>query len=545
MLPPVGPTLRIRCRWKGLRRHRPGVLGPLLGLTLGLTALAAALAAESGRAEADTPFALRRHAIRGVVEQVWPLRVADCAHPAHDLLVLSAEGSPPEQTRWLLWMPCGSALSPGAPRIVERRLAPETVVVDVARIPGRPGPQLVELDGDGLRISSLEGRPAPRRLAVPGGLPLPPRPWEIGRLQVVDDWQGDGRPMALVPALRGGWLVDLESGAAREIRMPVHADYRTWSPALPEAEWRWLEQEVTWPVLARGDDDGDGRPDLFALARWAIAVYHAGPEGLPSEPSRTLPLRPFDAEQERDHRATADDYLARDLDGDGRADLLLTTIGGGLMDGRSATRIHLNPGAGVEVDGPPAASRTVDRGFSRIHLVDLEGDGRLELLETRLDFGVVQIVRFLLTRRAELRLRLLTLDAEAPDGLRTLFEEDLSFRIDFGESRVAGLVPGLGDWNGDGRLDFFVTRGDDAIGFRVAASAEAVAAGADRFGPTVGEQPVPLPSGRSRTADLDGDGLDEIVAWNDRDPKLPLIVLENLGRLPGTRPTVGPIDDPD
>ena len=35
-------------------------------------------------------------------------------------------------------------------------------------------------------------------------------------------------------------------------------------------------------------------------------------------------------------------------------------------------------------------------------------------------------------------------------------------------------------------------------------------------------------------ADLDGDGLDDLVAYTTSEPGMPLVVLENLGRLPGT-----------
>jgi hypothetical protein len=55
------------------------------------------------------------------------------------------------------------------------------------------------------------------------------------------------------------------------------------------------------------------------------------------------------------------------------------------------------------------------------------------------------------------------------------------------------------------------------------------------FGSLVETQGVPLPSGQGRVGDLDGDGLDDIVAFNDDDPEMPLIVLHNRGRLPGTR----------
>ena len=114
--------------------------------------------------------------------------------------------------------------------------------------------------------------------------------------------------------------------------------------------WKWIIQEVTWPSISRADDNGDGRLDLFALSRWGIWIYHSGPDGLPSTPSRKLALVPFDPETERRHEATVNNYFARDLDGDTRADLLLNTIVGGLMDGRSRTQIQLNRGTGVSLD---------------------------------------------------------------------------------------------------------------------------------------------------------------------------------------------------
>jgi hypothetical protein len=506
-----------------------------MGQIAAFAALFSALAlASPSLAQRSAPFAIRHHAIKGLIHQVWPLKVSDCEHASTDLLILSSEGGAPNEEKRLTWMPCGSALTPDDPRIIERALPDDTVVVDVARIPGRNGPQLLLISAVGFRIESLGGSDPAETIKIPGGLPLPHRPWEISRIPVVDDWNGIGEPSALVPALHGGWLVDLKTGSARTIDMPVYGEYRTWMPHIPATVWKWMLQEIVWPTLARADDNGDGRLDLFALSRFAIWIYHAGPDGLPDAPSRKLELVPFDEETERTHEATANNYHARDIDGDARADLLLSTIGGGLMDGRSRTRIHLNRGSGVTLQGAPDAERELEGGFSSFSFMDLDGDGREEMIETSLEFGVLQIVRFLLTRKAETRVRVLQLDPDTPDGTRTIFEDDFAIRVDFSESAVSGLIPGLGDWNGDGVKDFYVAKGADKIAFRIGSKEP----GEPIFGAEVGQQPVSLPGGESRIADLDGDGLDEIIAFNDRDPDLPLVVFENLGMLPGTEPTL-------
>ncbi|MFO0690502.1 MAG: VCBS repeat-containing protein [Myxococcota bacterium] len=504
------------------------------------TVLAVAMLAHTAAAEDSSPFAIRRHDVRGIVLQVWSLAVSSCEDDSKDLLVLSTEGGPPTQQRFATFMPCGSALRPGDPRIRVRRIPAEAVAVDVAGLPGRTGPQLLSVSAAGLQIESLESHEPVRTIAIPGGLPLPPRPWEIGRLPMVEAWNDDGRPAALLPTPRGAWLVDLADAegvvAPRRIELPVYASYETSMPDLPETVWKWMVQEVHWPTLTRADDDGDGRRDLFALSRYGIWIYHAGAGGLPSTPSRKLDFVPFDEKAERRFETSIHNYFARDLDGDTRADLVINRIQGGLMEGRSTTHIHLNPGHGASLSGRPDAVLETHGGIAGVDFVDLEGDGRLELLETNFEFGVLQLVRLLVSRRADTKVRILALDPASPGGVRTLFEDALSLPLDFKESRFAGILPGMGDWNGDGLLDLFVTRGDQAIGFRLGSRAP----GKPRFGPVTGQQAVPLVAGASRVADLDGDGLDEIIAFTSTEPEPPLVVLENLGRLPGSPSSLRP-----
>jgi len=244
---------------------------------LALLALLAAWGAVRAAAEDSTPFAIRTHDVRGIILQVWPLSVSGCPDGSGDLLVLSSEGGPPVQKRFATFMPCGSALRPGDPRIRVHPIPAAAVLVDVARLPGRIGPQILSVSAAGLRIEALEGPASAVEIPIPGGLPLPPRPWEIGRLPLVEAWNDDGRPAALVPTATGAWLVELagepERPAPRRIELPVYASYESFMPDLPETVWKWLVQEVHWPTLTRADDDGDGRRDLIALSRYGVWIY--------------------------------------------------------------------------------------------------------------------------------------------------------------------------------------------------------------------------------------------------------------------------------
>lgn len=530
MLPGVGPKL---CN------SSPDAARTLLLL---LALLAAPTPANPADSDDSDPFATVHHEGLGRVLQVWPMHVSRCPGNEADLLVLGARHGPPNQRKIVTWMPCGSALRPGDPSIVQREMGAEVVLVDVARLGGRSGAQLVRVSAAGIRVEALEASADDPTLefSVPAGLPLPPRPRKLARVEIVADWHSNGRPVALVPSLTGGWLVDLTSGETRLLPMPVFADYLTWEPFLPRTIWKWMIAETRWPSLARADDNGDGHLDLFTLSRWQIWIYHGGPDGLPAEPSRRLDFVPFDEEIERRHESTGFSYFARDLDGDTRADLLLSTAGGGLMNGRSTTRVHLNSGTGVSLSEQAVVRRETEGGFSGIQLVDLDGDGREEMIEMTLDFSVLKLVGLLLTGGSKIGLRVLSLDPSQPDGTRTSFEDRLSFRLDLASSRVKGLIPTLGDWNGDGIQDLFVAKGAEAIAFRLG---ERTGQG-PRFDRARGRQPLPLESGECRVADLDGDGLDDLIAFDHWEPEAPLVVLHNRGQLPGSRPTLR-APDPD
>jgi hypothetical protein len=108
---------------------------------------------------------------------------------------------------------------------------------------------------------------------------------------------------------------------------------------------------------------------------------------------------------------------------------------------------------------------------------------------------------------------------------------DIPFSFDSGRPR--GFLPTLApDFNGDGRRDFLSSGDGDEI--------EVFLGGPEyRFATRHARQKL-TSDGRVRFGDLDGDGLDDFVLYAPRRPGSPLMILRNLGRLPGSPPRMTP-----
>jgi len=141
---------------------------------------------------------------------------------------------------------------------------------------------------------------------------------------------------------------------------------------------------------------------------------------------------------------------------------------------------------------------------------DLDGDGRRDLIAITLDFSLLQAIRIVATRSLRLGLDFLPV-CQQPDGsflART--GQDLSgkFTVRLDRLRLGQLSSFAGDFDGDGRLDFLqLGRGRDATirlgrpGCVFPSSSEA----------TVRLESEPADLTLVRVLDLDGDGRSDLA----------------------------------
>jgi hypothetical protein len=445
-----------------------------------------------------------------------------------DLVAAVFSGIPPRDSRELrvhFQRPNGAL--PEAP---DATLAlPEgSAAYDVADLGDGPGLELVLLRRDRLSVVAFPGREAlVRDLPVAGPTVAAARDERgLDRLRMVRP-ELPGR--LLVPGLGELFLLDPADGSQARLDVGARSNYFLSPRPGPNVGENELETYYDFPRIDAADVDGDGRADLVASNRFEIRVFlQDGQGGFPARPDRAIDVGRI-SEEDLIRGSGLVRLRAEDFDGDGRADLVVTYTSGGLLRARARTTLHRNRGGTWDL-ARADQELACERCFVTCDLLDLEGDGRVELLEARVPLGILELVEILLTRSIDAEVAIYARGRELPFGPLPWFEEriGIGFRFDTFEPR--GFFPTLrADWNGDGALDRLGSGDGRALEVYLGGSSAALRT-------RVASQPFDT-AGSLRIGDLDGDGLPDLLVFDRTRPGSPIRIGANRGVLPGTRAT--------
>jgi len=347
-------------------------------------------------------------------------------------------------------------------------------------MPDRPGEELVYLSRYGVYAQSFAGRRAetPVQLLRERSVVGVPEEEDLVRWDFVRRISADPRDPVTLILPTGGALDLYQRDAAGALKRVSRIDLESF--AYYDAESLVYKQgrrggggnrpfslrvTTVLPALTFVEQNGDGRTDLVATYQDRVSVYFRRPDGTftaTAGVSRWLAFLTPDEQAARDVEMSLD---VVDVDDDGLADLCANKVGGGLTNLRSETRLYLGrPGGGF---APTASQTWKEGGFSTlVSFVDVDGDGRTEMLHPYVEVSVLGMSRMLLSQKLGIELRIRRRGVGgAPfqaDAAQTL---DMTFGLDYSTGgALRGASPIFGqDFDGDGRRDALITTGAEQM----------------------------------------------------------------------------------
>jgi len=425
-----------------------------------------------------------------------------------DLMTATLDGVPPTESRQLhvyLGQPDGSF-----PPLPSHSMSiPELgSVYDIADLRETPGDELIVLRPDGVTIVSLADATAREwHLAVEGPTTVGAGPDERGfdpyRL-VYDDF-GD-QPWILVPQIGqvSALLGDGTALGAMDVGRRTNY-FVSKSEGLLSIETD-IQLYLDAPKLSIGDVDGDGLADVVASTRHELRVFlRKADSGFPVDASYALPIGLIDRE---DHARGSGSVVTsvRDLDGDGRLDLMISHSAGNFTKAETTTYVYHNRD-GQWLLGEPDDRFDSTGALTSDLLLDIDSDNRLELVRVQVRFSVFELVEFLLTREIDVHVAVHRVEADGSYDIKPWSKRKISTEVSFDTFRPKGFMPTSGvDVDNDGRMDFIAS--DAGKGIEVYLGSEEGLFSRQRF-----LQKLPS-AGVIRFRDYDGDELPDFILWD-------------------------------
>lgn len=456
-----------------------------------------------------------------------------------DLIAAVAKGEHPnvQRTLAIFWNRGGHYEK--APDLVIP-LDADVCAYDLAEVDGKPGAEMLAITSSGVRAHSLAGRklgPTLDLVAQPTLFVRAPRE-QLHRFRIAQPLGPKGTNALVVPGL--GTLTIYQRGEAGFVKR-AHLDVgldvsisgggRRQSASRQEGVGAF-SVKTSFPAIEVADLDGDGRSDLLLAHDEEVRGYLQSTDGsFPTSPSFThsFAVRPKhkkdEAGSEGEEEGRSFDIQMRllDVDGDGRADAVITTTKTtGISSATTSVYLFLGTAKGF-ADKPDQVIKTEGINFVGTQLADLTGDGRPDLLIPSFKLSLLAIIRALTSKSAKVSFLLYPYGpnrhfAETPSAERTL---NFNLNLEGGGDQQA--VDMYGDYLGDKRVN--LAFGDEENELSIYGSGEP--------GKLFTEDPVTKVKVRAygdiETFDLDGKGKSDIVLYysHTRGHESELAVLHN------------------
>jgi FG-GAP-like repeat len=288
------------------------------------------------------------------------------------------------------------------------------------------------------------------------------------------------------------------------------------------------------PAVHLADFDGDGLPDLFLTQEDRLAVFKQGPGGAFREQpdyARDFAIRTADELKESFSPAA---ITVRDLDGDGRADLVVRKqVSQGIASATTTSHVFFGQPGGGYGKAAEQVLRSEGASGAEVQLADVTGDGRPDLIVPSVNIGVFAIIRILTSKTVKLNFQVYAFDAKARRfDNKPSAERELRLKISTDGQADTQVIELLGDYDGDGKPDLAYGTDDDELSIFRGQPGGAIYDGI--YEEDAAEQIKVRAFGEALPVDLLGQGRDDLVLHypSTKGHRGELVVLLNQGGWP-------------
>ncbi|UCF92689.1 MAG: VCBS repeat-containing protein [Desulfobacterales bacterium] len=481
-----------------------------------------------GYSESADLFAVQSLAVDGKVISVIPADLDDKG--SLEIVVLSKTGVYPKEKRWITVYKTETS-SPYSESARQRwEVDHAATMFDVGDIAPSPGREIFYLTDAGISYypRGKDGKfstVSHTLLAYPT-ITVTPDAGSLPRTHLLEDWKGNRRKMLLLPQFRALAFFDREPDGNWRKTDLVTIKPRTFLFSDNEDDGAFRDFSIhagfRLPRMFVEDFNGDRRQDLVLTEQETLTVYRQQTDGrFSAEPSFTnvFPVRPPGKDADINLSVLTTPV---DVNGDRFVDAILTVSKGTgkFLEQEISIFVFLNKQNSEFPFGPePEQTITVAGVTPGVNIVDVNGDGRTDLLFSKIQLGFWKIVKNLISKRVNLDTSIYLLKSnqrypQAPDLLlKTDYEIDLTHRINF-----RGTWPTLkSDFNGDGMRDLLIAR-DGRIEIFLNTPNE------ELFSKHFSQSEV-VTSPFMHIADLNNDGLNDLLFYEKkRDGKISILL---------------------
>lgn len=395
-----------------------------------------------------------------------------------DILVIHRKGLEPDETRWIsvFWQDREKGFSTAADQSWEADTA--AVILDTGNVAFDGKMEICYLTPSELRYYPINGDKylvESRKLFDTKGLTVFPSKRTLPLINFIKDWNGDGADEIGIFRFEGlsVYFADSSGIFNSENRISIELDTGM-SAGYSGDEGRETSEllaSFTFPETVLMDFDNDGLKDLFVTSKDKVTVYRQESGGYFSvEPTHEIM---FDVltQKEKIDRDTFRETVIEDLNGDGFADAIVTKqTAKGLSNFRGVINIYYGKkGYSKEPD-----QMIISEGTASVTTIirDVNGDGRLDLILPSIKISLTSIIRWLITRSIPINFNIFLLNEDNRYSDRPDFTKEVKFKIDFsGESDEQALSLN-GDFNGDKRKDFVFGTEEDELSIYLGVSGD-------------------------------------------------------------------------